>query len=153
MTVRVLTLRQGGPCYEEILGQIRDDRELLAAAWSDAEMTLHEHPAKTWVVAVEGGRPLAWCALEPAPPDEGVALKAVDSYERRDARGRGLYTRVYIVRHDMIRRRSAVTYLFDQPVPLHLADGWQVTTDGWSNEPGIPAHHWTRLTWVANGRP
>jgi hypothetical protein len=149
VTVQVLTLQQGHPRYEEILGQLRGDRELLAAAWSDAEMTLHEHPAKTWVFAVDGSRPLAWCALEPAPPDEGVELKAVDSYERRDARGRGLYLHVYVVRHDLLRHHSAVTYLFDQPLPVHLADGWEITADGWSNEPGIPAHHWSRLTRAA----
>lgn len=149
MTVEVLILRQGDARYEEVLSELRNDHVLLAEAWSDAEMILHEHAAKTWVIAVDGSRPLAWCALEPAPLDEGVELKAVDSYERRDARDRGLYLRVYVVRHDMLRHRSAVTYLYDQPLPVHLADGWEITNDGWSNEPGIPAHHWSRLTRAA----
>ncbi|HWB38354.1 MAG TPA: hypothetical protein VHA75_20240 [Rugosimonospora sp.] len=144
MAVEVLILRQGDARYEEMFGQLRADRALLADLWAAAESRLDEHPGKTWIVAVEAGVPVAWCAYEPTD-EQGAEVKCVDSYERREAWGRGLYARVFWARHRLIRRAEAITYVFAQPLGLHLSAGWRITGEGDRSEPGIPSHHWYEL--------
>lgn len=144
MTVEVLILRQGDARYEQVFGQLRPDRELLADLWAAAESRLPEHPDKTWIVAVEDGVPVAWCAYEPTS-EQGAEVKCTDSYERREVWGRGLYGRAFWVRHRMVRRKSAITYVFPEPLGLHLSAGWRITGEGWSREPGIDSHHWYEL--------
>lgn len=150
--MEVLILRWGEPRYEEVIGGLRRDGALLAGMWLAAESRLDEHPGKTWVVAVDaGGRALAWCAFEPAD-EPGVDVKAVDSYERPESWDDDLYAVVYQVRHELIRFSSAVTYVFPEPLELHLWDGWVPTVEGWSDEPGVPSHHWTRLVRAPDPR-
>ena len=55
--------------------------------------------------------------------------------------------------HDAQRHRTivvssplpCVTYVFSDPVRLHLADGWRITDEGDSHEPDAPSHHWYEL--------
>ncbi|SNT66285.1 hypothetical protein SAMN05421812_13632 [Asanoa hainanensis] len=139
----IVVIRPGDNRYERVMSTLRADRPLLRRMWREAESRLDEHRRKTWVVAVGAGdRALAWCAYEPFARG---CVKAVNSFERPEVWGQGLYERVYNVRHQLIRYRRALTFIFDQPLPLHLRDGWVPVADGWSSEPDAPSHHWNEL--------
>lgn len=142
--MELLVLRAGDARYNDVVGALTRDDRLRAEVWAAAESELQERPDKTWVVAVDAGRALAWCAFQPSD-EPGYVVKAVDSYVRPEAWHRRLYPLVFFRRHQLIRAVPAVTYVFDQPLALHFGCGWVPTGDGWSSEPGIPPHHWTRL--------
>ncbi|WBB94158.1 hypothetical protein [Verrucosispora sp. WMMC514] len=144
----LVNVAPGYPRYEELVGQIRTDPALLAAMWSDAEHRLIEHPRKVWSIATvrEGGRwvPAAWaCAVV-----DGNVLRCCDNYERPGYRDRGLYEAAYRHRHTTIVAPyplAAITYLFAQPIGLHMADGWYHTgVRGVSTEAGVE-HQWWKL--------
>lgn len=143
MDIEIMKVQVGDPQYEQVIGGLRADADLLAYMWQAAESRLDEHPTKVWIVAVDpNGRALAWCAYQPV--GDGV-VTCVNSFERPEVWGRGLYATVYAARHQLIRWFDAVTYVYDQPLPLHLADGWVPFEEGWSSEPDAPSHHWTGL--------
>jgi hypothetical protein len=146
MDYEVVILTAGDDRYEQVIGGLRNDRELLDVMWQAAESQLDERLDKVWVVAVEPatGRALAWCAYQPTT-ELNAQLKCVNSYERPECWDEDLYGVVYAVRHELIRHSSAVTFVFDEPLQMHLWDGWQPFDDGWSSEPGVPSHHWTGL--------
>ncbi|GAA2360730.1 hypothetical protein Cme02nite_38010 [Catellatospora methionotrophica] len=145
-TPELVTVWIGHPRYEELLGPVRADTALLRQMWLDAESELDEQPGKLWCVSVVDGRAGAWAA---AVEDCGV-LRCCNSYEVPAYRGRGLYAAAYAHRHATIVAPStlpAITYVYDQPLPLHLADGWAVTASGTStvSEPdgdGRFEHRW-----------
>lgn len=147
MDYEIVTTRQGDTRYDALIGAVRADRALMATVWSDSESRMPESSGKVWYVAVVGGVPAAWCAAETV---DGV-LRCTDSYERHGYRGHGLYAAVYAYRHldaVLVAEREgmpAVTYVFAEPLALHLADGWVVTAEGDSAELDAPAHHWFEL--------
>lgn len=146
--VEILILHCGDPRYEAVIGGLRRDVELLDLMWQAAESRLDEHPDKVWIVAAEGGRALAWAAYRPGPDD--IEVQAVNSFERPEVWDTDWYGIVYAVRHELIRHHSAITYVYDEPLDLHLWDGWVCTDDGWSSEPDAPAHHWHELRRTAD---
>lgn len=143
--IRTLTLKHGSQYYAELLNLVRSDRILVTAMWDDAESRPEELdvPGTTWIVVVtEVGEPAAWCA---ARIENGI-LKCHSNYEVRKYRGRGLYELAYRQRHrDVVLPAGvpAVTYLFEQPIDLHKADGWRLTGDDGPGE--IPRHRWWEL--------
>lgn len=147
MDYKIITVEIGHPRYEDLLGPVRAEAALLRQMWLDAESALDEAPGKQWVVAVVDGRAGAWAA---AYVKDGT-LHCVNSYEV--VRGRGLYAAAYRHRHDTIVAPwtgLAVTYVYDQPLPLHLADGWRLVQSGVStvDEPdgdGKTEHRWHEL--------
>lgn len=151
--VELLTVCAGDPAYAELLDPVRADRALMARIWADSESTMPEESGKVWCVAAvwAGGHRHAgaWCAAYETVDDGEPTLKCCDSYEL--LRGRGLYAAVYAHRHREVvlpaatRGLPALTYVFAQPLPLHLADGWHVTDEGDSAEPGIEPHRWYEL--------
>lgn len=141
----ILILRHGSPRYEPVIGRLRGDAPLLAYMWQAAESRLDEHPDKVWIVPVDpADRALAWCAYQPCDRADAV-VQCVNSFERPESWDDDLYAVVYAARHELIRYLDAVTYVFDEPLELHLWDGWVPFADGWSNEPDTPSHHWTGL--------
>lgn len=143
---RVVCVWAGHPDYERVIGPLRRRRRLLARMWRDAESRLDEEPGKRWWVAVPRWRwlppvAMAWCAAVL----EQRRWRCVNSYDRPGFRWLRLYPAVYRVRHEHIRYLPAVTYVYAQPLPLHLADGWQIVEQGDSSEIDAPSHHWYGL--------
>jgi hypothetical protein len=141
---RVITLMHGSSAYARLLEQIRQDSELVAAMWSDAESHPDELdvPGTFWTITVDGGRPAAWCAARVV---DGV-LKCHSNYEVRACRGRGLYEAADRARHQRVvlpLAVPAVTYLFAQPIGLHEADGWHRT--GLTGPGALDDHQWWEL--------
>lgn len=148
--MRVTTLRHGQAEYTELLDQIRGDPDLVEAMRLDAESGPDELdvPGTWWSVALvedDGGRvvPAAWCAARVRGDGK---LKCHSNYEVRRWRGRGLYEAVYHERHRTVVEpsgRSAVTYLFPEPLDLHKRDDWYWT--GRSGRGRIEGHKWFEL--------
>jgi len=137
--ISILTPGDGG--YEHILGPMRADLVLREYARDAADCHLREHPRKVWVVAHDPGGVLAWCAYEPAD-EPGVEVKACDSVELPRAWDTDVWSVLYEVRQTLIGARTAVTYVYDQPLWLHLVDGWRPAGVGWDR-----GRRWTRLVW------
>lgn len=145
------TLIHGEQLYTDLLDRIRGDQDLVAAMWTDAESKPDELdvPGTHWsVVLADDGTPTAWCAgrIE----DDGT-LKCHSNFEVPASRGQGMYALAYHARHrDVVLayRRPAVTYLFEQPIALHEADGWQRTG---VTGAGALGHRWWQLTRPATG--
>jgi hypothetical protein len=146
----LVTCQTGDGAYAELLGPVVADPDLLAQMWADAEADRGElvAPGTTWVIAAvhAGGRrhPAAWAGATVIEEDGQQVLKLVCSYEVPAWRGRGLYALAYAERHRTIVEPwsgPAVTYIFAQPLALHLADGWTVTGEGISND----GHAWYEL--------
>ena len=113
--------------------------------WEDAESRPGEldEPGTSWTVALVAGEPAAWCAARVL--DDGT-LKCHSNYEVRAHRGLGLYEAAYRARHTNVVEwsgRPAVTYLFEQPIALHEADGWLRT--GVSGPGELEGHTWWEL--------
>lgn len=154
---RLVTVWIGHPRYEELLGPVRDDPALLRQMWLDAESELDEADGKLWCVATVNvdGRWVAgaWAAAITEQVDGQMTLRCCNSYEVPAYRGRGLYAAAYAHRHATIVAPwtgPALTYVYDQPLPLHLADGWRVTASGVStvDEPdgdGGTEHRWHEM--------
>ncbi|MBQ1047820.1 hypothetical protein KBX50_04975 [Micromonospora sp. C51] len=150
MQIEVITLVHGTPHFGALLARTRADPELIERMWVDAECTPDELdvPGTWWSVAVlhDGSRLAAWAA---ARVDGGV-LKCFANYEVPGiGRELGLYRDVYRERHRSVVLRMglpAVTYLFAEPIPLHLADGWYRTgLQGESETTGTVTHTWQEL--------
>lgn len=145
ITVTIDTVQIGDDDYER-LGRIRDDEQLLADMWRDAEHVLDEHPGKRWTVVSVGGMPVAWAAATVVDADGQEVLRCSDNYERRGlGRVAHLYRVAYRRRHETIVAAvglPAVTYLFEQPIALHEADGWTRTGLTGTSDLG---HQWWEL--------
>lgn len=139
------TLTYGEQLYADLLARIRDDRDLVAAMWADAECRPDELDiaGTHWTVTLtDDGTPAAWCAAR--IQDDGV-IKCHSNYETRAWRGCGLYEDAYHARHrDVILayQRPALTYLFAQPIGLHEASGWRLTG---KTGAGTLRHQWWEL--------
>jgi len=138
--VELVTVKLGGPRYEELLGPVRSSPLVLARMWADAESRLDERAGKLWCVATVryGGRwvAAAWAAAYV----DGDTLRCCNNYERPGWRGRDLYRLAYDRRHTTVVDPSSLaglTYVFAQPKRRHERDGWRVTASDVSREPGI----------------
>jgi hypothetical protein len=134
---QVQVVRAGDPAYDQLIGQLRTP-DLAAQMWADAEHRLEEQPGKTWVFVTVNGEVAAWTS---AWPDDGV-VRCGDNYERRGP-GREWHLWALAYRHrDRLFDRITVpllTYVFEQPLRRHEADGWARTgVEG----PGELAGHW-----------
>jgi hypothetical protein len=152
--IEVVTVQLGDDRYEQVLGQIRADRQLLDEVWSDSETRLVEQPGKMWVVVLASGVPAAWAAAyveeHIGPAGAEIVLRCTDSYERRGpGRDLGLYLLAYRRRHEVLvapSRLPGLTFLYRQPMALHEADGWYRTgVHDVSREPGLDEHPWWQL--------
>jgi hypothetical protein len=145
MRHQVVTLAHGQPEYADLLDRIRQDDDLVARMWADAESRPNELdvPGTRWSVALVGdGMPAAWCAAR----IDGDILKCFCNYEVPAYRDHGLYEAVYRERHDAVvvpTGLPAVTYLFSGPIPLHEADGWYRT--GPNDRGELDGHWWWEL--------
>ncbi len=146
----IAEVRIGVPAYHALIRPLHADPALVDEMWADGGHELEEHRAKTWWMAIEQGRPVAWCAAQPA--DDGrTALRCTDNYHRRGWRDSGLYEQVFLARHEAIRLVSAVTLLHTGPVvDLHLAHGWELTGLG-GDRPGFD-QQWVELIYKPVGR-
>lgn len=146
--VHLVQVEVGHPRYEELIGPLRGDDELLAVMLSEAESRLDEEPGKQWfVAAVQQGDRWVAGAWACAVVRDGL-LWCCNNYERPGFRGNGLYGLAYDLRHAVLVESCglpAVTYIFVDPLQRHLDDGWRVTGEGDSNEPWAPSHHWFEL--------
>lgn len=127
--------------------------EPLRTQWhNDAES---EHvDGVSYVVALVGGEPAAWAGWR---IERDGTLRCWNNYVRHGYRDLDpdAYASVYAARHrDVVLRLGvpAETYLYPEPIPLHLADGWVIDpspeASGTSHPyPDGPVHHWRRLTW------
>lgn len=144
--MQIITTRLGEDTYERWLGPILDapPPEIWADAEHDMRRTAQMHPDKIWWIAIDDGRVLAWCA---AWPGDGGEIVCGENYERRGpGRRLGAWQQVFAARQRWLRqqKRATVTWIFDQPVGVHLSAGWQRTGEQGVSEHG---HHWQKLTW------
>lgn len=153
MHLEIVTVQWGDDRYAELIAPLRDDQVLVEQMWGDAEHRFEEHPAKRWVFAVVDGEPAAWAAATWTADSNGrPLLRCSDNYERRGpGRDYRLYQLAYRRRQTSIVVPAArvgvpaVTYLFEQPIALHEADGWVKTgSTGVSGEAG-EKHQWWQL--------
>lgn len=142
----ILILRRGELRYESVFAQLRADQALLDEMWQAAESELDEHDDKVWVIAVRAydGRPVAWATFEPSDTP-GIDIKLVNSYEVPSSWDDDWYLAVHEVRHLLTEAYTCETFVFDDPLQLFEWDGYVAFADDWSNEPGVPSHHWTGL--------
>lgn len=140
-----VTVGHGG---EHILGRLRDDAELDAQMWADAETHVAELLAPgllLWVAVDDRYNPGAWAAARV----EAGAVTCCCNYVRHGHRagdvGVDLYEMAYRARHQALARHYArrrwQTWIFAQPLARHLADGWQVRQRGMSAQ----GHEWWGL--------
>lgn len=159
--MEVAHLTPASPRYIDFIGDL--GAWPLAADWyADAESTAREYPDASYFVTYAPNRygapvPAAWAGYLVLERDGRPFLKCVNNYVTRPFRGRDpdLWQLAYRERHRRIVTQlgaPAETYLFPEPIPVHLADGWQLDTSptgsGVSRATGVE-HHWQRLTWAA----
>lgn len=154
ITVDIHSMSLGDDSYEPLISQIRTDEQLRADMWRDAEHDLQEQPDKRWTIVVVNGAPVAWAAATIEDQDGQRVLRCSDNYERRGiGRVAGLYRVAYRHRHQRIVAPSGLpglTYLFEQPIALHEADGWVRTGATDLSDAG---HRWWELRRPAGGNP
>lgn len=146
--IETITLTPDHPRYAEITALLQA-MPLAEQWWCDAE-SQHEDGV-SYAMVLDDDVPAAWAGWEV----RGGVLHCVSSYERRGhGRALGLYALAYAHRHREVVvdwTGPAVTYLYEQPIPLHEADGWRKSGAvegvdyGTSDEPGVPPHRWWRL--------
>ena len=139
--------------YEQVIRPILDDAELMAQIWADAETRMEEASEKQWFVAVStpGDQALAWCAARLELQNGQLTMVCEANYERRGiGRAKGLYAAVFEERQQYLEHLGlpCVTYIFDQPLQLHLDAGWLPSgAEGISSEEGVEPHHWQELRY------
>jgi hypothetical protein len=145
MSIAIVTCQMGQEFYSRYVSPMLANPP--AEVWADAEigLTTAEHPEKVWWLAVdENERVLAFCA---AWPGEGGDTECGHNYElgHRERTERHWPT-VFAARQLWLLHMgvSAYTYIFDQPLELHLAHGWRLDGDEGVSELD---HHWQRLVW------
>lgn len=155
--VSVSTLVHGSSRYSWLFDQLCDDVELATSLWEDAESRPSELdvPGTLWTVVTVRDQLAAWCAARlTVTGRSGEVLKCFHNYEVPRYRGHDLYERAYRRRHrDVILPFSqtapigsvAVTYLFSQPIPLHLADNWCLTGVSGVSRAATEPHEWWEL--------
>ncbi len=148
----VVRVVPGDPHHGSLLGHLAAE-PLATQWWCDAESRVRDEPDRSYMVVYVGGVAAAWAGWIV----QGSTLLCCHNYVRRSYRGRTpeLYGLAYRARqHHVVDRLGldAVTYLFPEPIGMHVADGWvpDVGPDASGTSvpyPGGPVHRWQRLTW------
>lgn len=141
----VVTLVHGTERYAGLLSGLWENMPLVSAMWADTESRPADldEPGTSWTVVLVAGELAAWCAARVIP---NGTLKCHSNYEVRAHRGHGRYEAAYQARHTAVVESfagPAVTYLFEQPIGLHEADGW--TRTGASGPGEVEGHTWWEL--------
>jgi hypothetical protein len=136
--VEIVTTWSGGPRYELVTG-LRADPDVWAYALAAADCDLTEQPGQVWVLAVDEDGVAAWCAYHPGPG--GHPVQCVDSVELPRAYGSGAYRAAFLARHELLRRCPCVTYVYADPLALHLEHGWRYAGRGRTGD----GRDWYRL--------
>ncbi len=150
----VITLTPEHPEYGAFMA-ILNSEPLRTQWWNDAESGVE--PGISYSMVLVDDQPAAWAGWYISLSGPRL-LRCCNNYVRRDYRNRQpeLYELAYRHRHQHVVLRfglPAITYLFPEPIPLHLADGWEYGTGrnafGTSSPyTGGPVHHWRRLVWT-----
>jgi hypothetical protein len=159
--VKLIHLTPDDPDYPRIMGMLRAE-PLRTQWWNDAKSKVE--PGVSYLMALaedEGGElvPAAWAGYRVDRADDGPVLWCCNNYVRHGFRNRTpeLYAQVYGARHRQVVTvlgLPAYTYLYAQPIPLHLADGWvhdrAPDSMGMSRPPApdVPSQPWWRLRWA-----
>lgn len=155
--MRIITLTRNHPQYDQITTELCTE-PLRSQWWDDAES--HHEPGISYSMVIHDEVPAAWAGWTFEREDGRPVLRCCNNYVRREYRGGvpDLYALAYAHRHRHIVTHlgmPAVTYLFPEPVALHLADGWVIDTSpgssgtSWAREVGQgQEHHWRRLRWT-----
>lgn len=148
--IEIICTRVGMATYRYVRPLIKDPSPEV---WADAEIDMRaatRNPGKIWWLAVEGDRVLAQCAAWPADMIRPL-WECGHNYEYgHRGRAERYWPKVFaarqawLVEHGLTHRLTAVTYVFDQPLALHLSAGWTLTGMQDVSEHG---HHWQELTW------
>lgn len=157
----VIHLTTSHEWYESIMERLA--AEPLASEWyADAESRVEDGVAYLMALARDAGGvlvPAAWAGYRVEDRAGITVLKCCNNYVSRPFRGRtpDPYAAAYRARHAQVVTRlglPAETYLFPEPVPRHVADGWVRDTgpggSGISTVTGV-LHCWQRLTWTPPG--
>ncbi len=149
----VTALTPGTVRYASMMAQLAAD-PLAAEWWQDAESGVDA--GVSYMMVTVAGRPAAWAGWQLI--EGGTIVKCCNNYVRRGHRNQDpeLYKVAFLARHDQVLTRlglPAVTYLFPEPIPLHLEYGWRLDTGPGSAGTsravrGGPLHHWRRLVWT-----
>lgn len=157
MTSEVVYLPVGHPRYEELTAHLREE-PLRTQWWNDAESEHMPHVSYVMVLAEDAaGRmvPAAWAGWYVKKTER--VLKCCSNYVRHGFRDQSpdLYEVAYRERHLRVvlpLGLQAETFVFPEPVDLHLGDGWR--KDDSNAGRGVsrayadgPVHYWRRLTW------
>lgn len=155
--VRVVRVDPAHPDHPALIATLTAP-DLAAQWWDDAESRAEDGDGVGYLVAYVAGDPAAWAGWTIDTTENGQVLRCCHNYVRREYRGHTpeLYRVAYQARHRQIVTRlglPGVTYLFPEPVGLHLASGWvRDTTPGGAGtsrpHPDGPVHHWQRLRWT-----
>jgi hypothetical protein len=154
--------------YDQLLKELEEE-PLATEWWNDAESRADYGVSYIVVYDLdEHGNevPAAWAGwIHELDLDEqlggGMIVRCCNNYVRRGFRDRDpeLYAVAYRRRHEQIVLRFGVpaySFLYRQPIPIHLADGWEYDTPadepGESRAyPGGELHQWWRLHWRPPG--
>ncbi len=151
---RIVHLTPDHEDYEQYMLLLASE-PLRTQWWLDAESEVEPGISYLMVLADHEGElvPAAWAGYAVSDGE----LRCCNNYVRRGFRGRypELYQVAYAARHrDVVAVLGlpAVTYLFEYPIPLHLADGWVLCSGpdahGLSRaHEGGEVHTWWRLRW------
>jgi len=156
----------GDADYHRLLGPVADNKELRDEIWRHAEIDMRWATQKTWIgaktwwVAVHDGAAAAWVAAR-LDPDLRGWTRCESGYEMPGTgREQNLHRAAFLARHAELELTDCVTFIFvedEQPKDLYLKYGWtpglSAEDTGWSDEIGVPAHHWRRFTRYAMRTP
>lgn len=130
--------------------------EPLRTQWlDDAESEAETGVSYIMIFAADGAGelvPAAWAGWTVVDVEGVQTLKCCNNYVRHGFRRRDpdLYGIAYRIRHRNVVRRlrlPAETYLFPEPIGLHIADGWVPDLGPGGSGDSEFGHRWQRLTW------
>ncbi len=150
----IITLRPEDTEYQHFMSVLGSE-PLRTQWWNDAESGVE--PGISYSMVLVDDQPAAWAGWY-VSRSEPKLLHCCNNYVRQGYRDRRpeLYELAYRHRHRTVVQAlglPGITYLFPEPVPLHLADGWVLDTGpnarGTSRAwPDGELHHWQRLRWT-----
>jgi hypothetical protein len=155
--VQIFNVHPGDFAYDAFLWELQQE-PLRTEARVDADHEHYDGIRYTVVYDLMRGveRPAAWAGFVSTTIDGQPGLKCVNNYVRHSFRGGPIryYDFAFHYRQQTILHTTglpAETYLFPEPIPLHLAHGWITDTSptgtGIHRPDNGPARTWQRLTW------
>jgi hypothetical protein len=158
--VKLIHLIPDDPEYPGIMDLLRAE-PLRTQWWNDAKSEVEPGVSYLMVLAEDDRGdmvPAAWAGYRVDQADDGPVLWCCNNYVRHGFRDRApeLYAQAYTARHREVVTRlgiPAYTYLYAQPIALHLVDGWVYDRSphgrGMSRPPapGVLSQPWWRLLW------